>query len=108
MGAERPELAGKDWLTEAEAAAYCGVAGSTFRANYRGLGIVPRRFLGRKLYSRADLYQAIAGSPEWQPSTSAANPGTYHGPRMAVSGDDPLVRLRPVPLRKSGPRRKPS
>src|SRR5690606_35425274 len=104
--AAKIRLEGKDWFTEAEAAEYCGVALSTFREGYRGLGITPRRAFGRKLYSRADLYSALAACPEWQPSTNAANPGISRGPRMAASGGDPLARLRPVPLRKSAPRRK--
>lgn len=109
MGAaEKIRLEGKDWFTEVEAAEYCGVALSTFREGYRALGITPRRAFGRKLYSRADLYAALAACPEWQPSTSAAPPGTCHGPRMASNGGDPLARLRPEPLRKSAPRRKPS
>lgn len=101
-------LEGKDWFREDEAAEYCGVAKSTFREGVRALGVRPRRAFGRKLYSRADLYAALAACPEWQPSTSAEHPGTFHGPRMAVNGADPLARLRPVPLRKSVPRRKPS
>ena len=101
-------LEGKDWFREPEAAEYCGVALSTFRDGLRELRVTPRRVLGRKLYSRADLNTALAACPEWQPSTNAGNPGISHGPRMAVSGGDPLARLRPVPLRKSGPRRKPS
>ncbi len=58
-------LEGKDWFTESEAAEYCGVALSTFREGYRSLGIVPRRFMGKKLYSRADLFAAIDKSPAW-------------------------------------------
>ena len=106
--AEKIRLEGKDWFREPEAAEYCGVALSTFREGIRTLGVTPRRAFGRKLYSRADLYAAIAACPEWQPSTSAANRGTCPGPRMAGSGDALSARLRPEPLRKSEPRRKPS
>lgn len=105
---EKIRLEGKDWFTEDEAAEYCGVALSTFRAGHRALGVTPRRAFGRKLYSRADLYAAIDACPEWQPSTSAANRGISAGPRMAASGGAPLAQLRPEPLRKSVPRRKPS
>lgn len=64
--AHRPiHLEGKDWFTEAEAAEYCGVALSTFREGYRSLGIAPRRFMGRKLYARTDLFAAIDRSPCW-------------------------------------------
>lgn len=106
--AEKVRLEGKDWFREAEAAEYCGVALSTFREGIRALGVTPRRAFGRKLYSRADLYAAIATCPEWQPSTSAASPGISHGPRMVASGGVLSDRLRPEPLRKSVPRRKPS
>lgn len=104
--AQKIRLEGKDWFTEDEAAEYCGVALSTFRAGYRALGIAPRRAFGRKLYSRADLYAALSACPEWLPSTSADSPGISVGPRMAGNGDGHLARLRPVPLRKSVPRRK--
>ena len=67
MANERLHLEGKDWFTEAEAAEYCGVALATFREGYRELGIVPRRFMGRKLYSRSDLFRAIDSSPHWDP-----------------------------------------
>jgi hypothetical protein len=106
--AERLHLEGKDWFTEAEAAEYCGVALSTFREGYRDLGIVPRRFLGRKMYARADLFQAIADSPAWQPSTSAAKPITSIGLKAATSSGDPSAALQPVRLRKYVPRKKPS
>ncbi len=106
--AEKIRLEGKDWFTEAEAAAYCGVAPSTFRAGYRSLGIAPRRAFGKKLYSRADLYTAIARSPEWQPSTNAASPGTSVGPKVASNSADPLARLKPVRLREFVARKKPS
>ena len=109
MGAaERLHLEGKDWFREVEAAEYCGVSLSQFREGVRELGIPAKRAFGRKLYSRANLYQAIDSSPEWQSSTSAAHPGISHGPRMASSGDALSDRLRPVPLRKSAPRRRPS
>lgn len=84
--AAKIRLEGKDWFREVEAAEYCGVSPAQFREGARDAGISARRFLGRKLYSRADLFAAIAASPEWQPSTSAANPGTSRGPRMAGNG----------------------
>jgi hypothetical protein len=104
--AEKIRLEGKDWFTEDEAAVYCGVALSTFREGYRALGIVPKRVFGRKLYSRSDLYQAIASSPEWQPSTRAATPGISHGQRAVSTSADPSARLRGQRLREYVPRRK--
>jgi len=105
---EKIRLEGKDWFTEAEAAEYCGVALSTFREGYRTLGIAPRRAFGRKLYSRADLYAAIAACPEWQPSTNAAPPGISRGQRTAGRSGSPLDVLRPARQRPYVPRRKQS
>src|SRR4249919_4067627 len=98
-------LEGKDWFTENEAAAYCGVVLSTFRAGYRALGLQPKRVLGKKLYSRASLYAAIDACPEWQPSTHAANPGTSVGRKVASISGDPSDRLRPARLREYAPRK---
>lgn len=106
--AEKIRLEGKDWFTEAEAAAYCGVVLSTFRAGYRALGLTPKRVMGKKLYSRAALYAAIDRCPEWQPSTNAGAPGTSVGPKAASSSGDPSARLKPVRLREYAPRRKPN
>ena len=101
-------LEGKDWFTEIEAAAYCGVSESQFRSGYRALGLTPKRVMGKKLYSRAALYAAIDRCPEWQPSTNAANPGISVGPKVANTSGDPSARLRPTRLREYVPRRKPS
>lgn len=101
-------LEGKDWFREDEAAEYCGVAVSTFRAGIRALGVEARRAFGRKLYCRADLYSALASCPAWQPSTRAENPGISVGPRTAGTSGDLSARLRPVPLRKYAPRKRRS
>lgn len=101
-------LAGKDWFTEAEAAEYCGLSLRHFRDSYRDFGIAPKRFAGRKLYSRADLYQAIAKAPEWQPSTNAGSPGISAGRKAAASSGALSDRLRPVRLKDYVPRKKPS
>lgn len=106
--AEKIHLEGKDWFTEAEAAVYCGVALSQFRAGYRKLGIAPKRTFGKKLYSRADLYEAIASSPEWQPSIRAANPGISVGPKAVSNSADPSARLRGQRLREYVPRKQRS
>lgn len=108
MIAEKIRLEGKDWFREDEAAEYCGVALSTFREGVRELGIPARRAFGRKLYSRADLYAAIAACPEWQPSTNAANPGISAGQKAASNSADPSARLKPVRLREYAPRKRPS
>ena len=101
-------LEGKDWFTEIEAAAYCGVSESQFRSGYRALGLTPKRVMGKKLYSRAALYAAIDRCPEWQPSTNAANPGISVVRKVATNSADPSARLKPVRLREYAPRKKPS
>ena len=106
--AEKIRLEGKDWFTELEAAAYCGLSLSQFRSEYRQHNIHPRRFGGKKLYSRSDLYAAIAAAPEWQPSTSAGAPGISVGAKVASNSADPSARLRPVRLREYAPRKKPN
>lgn len=106
--AENIRLEGKDWFTEAEAAAYCGVSLAQFREGWKALGIPAKRFLGRKLYSRANLYAAIDASPEWLPSTRAAKPGISVGRRAANTSADPSDRLRGQRLREFVPRKRPS
>ncbi|MGN6480532.1 hypothetical protein [Luteibacter sp.] len=69
---EELNIAGKDWLTEVEAAHYCGVSVRQFQGHYSALGLSPRRFMGRKLYGRAELYAAIERSPLWDGTEHAA------------------------------------
>lgn len=59
------DLRGKDWLTETEAAHYCGVSLRQFQDHARRFRV--RRFMGKKLYSRAELFDAILQSPLWCP-----------------------------------------
>ncbi|WP_448098142.1 hypothetical protein [Luteibacter yeojuensis] len=65
-------LAGKDWFTEDEAAHYCGVSISQFKAHYEELGISPRRFMGKKLYAREELSSVISRSDPWHQHTRSA------------------------------------
>lgn len=58
-------LAGKDWFTVPEAAFYCGVSESQFREHALAYGLTPRRFMGKQLYERAELYAAIHGAIPW-------------------------------------------
>ena len=53
------DLSGKDFLTETEAAAYCCVSKSTFCQHARSIGVQARRWMGRKVYSKAELYAAM-------------------------------------------------
>lgn len=59
-------IVGKDWLNVAEAAFYCGVSESQFRKNALTYGLTPRRFMGKQLYEKSALYQAIWNSPTWR------------------------------------------
>lgn len=108
--AEDLNITGKDWLTEVEAAHYCGVSIRQFQAHQAELGLRPRRFLGRKLYLKTDLYNLIEKSDPWhnQPSNGEVTSPTYRGPRAANDGVGASARLQPVPLRKFVPRKKPS
>lgn len=112
MSAAELLLAGKDWFREREAAEYCGLSLDEFRSWYASMGVVPKRVgagsRGRKLYSRADLYTAIQQSPEWQPSTNAANPGISAGQKAAGKSDNLLAQLRPARQRPYVPRKRPS
>ncbi|MHA6204356.1 hypothetical protein ACXU4B_08040 [Dyella soli] len=98
------KLEGKDWLTEPEAACYCGVSLRKFQTDAPHLPIRPRRFMGKKLYEKAALYAAISNSPFWHQGTEipAARPA------MPISGLSPDLarRLRPEPLRPFKPRKK--
>lgn len=70
-------LEGKDWFTEIEAAHYCGVSKSQFAARAVGYGISAKRFMGKKLYERAALHEAISRAPLWhgegQPFVASEN-----------------------------------
>jgi hypothetical protein len=49
----------KDYLTIEEAAGYCGVSLSQFKAKRNQVGLCPLRFMGKVLYRRRDLAEAI-------------------------------------------------
>lgn len=74
-------LAGKDWFTEQEAAFYCCVSASQFAQHYEELGITPRRFMGRKLYSREELSAVISRSNPW----NEAGEGSGEAPLSVVT-----------------------
>jgi len=71
MGAaEDLNLSGKDWLTVDESAFYCGVSVSQFYAQAERYNLEPRVFMGKKLYEKAALYQAIYSADKWPRSQS--------------------------------------
>lgn len=96
----RINLEGKDWFTAPEAAHYCGVSESQFRRRAAEHGLIARRFMGKQLFARADLYNAISQSPTWH--------GESVVPRALSSAISPELawRLRGVPLRPFKPRKK--
>ncbi len=53
------DLAGKDWLTEKEAAHYCGVSFAQFRKKKPDYDLPFAIFMGKKQYRRRDLDYAI-------------------------------------------------
>ncbi|GLQ96423.1 hypothetical protein [Dyella mobilis] len=109
MGAaEKIDISGKDWLTEPEAAYYCGVSLRKFQTDYLALGVRPRRFMGKKLYSKSELFELIEKSQQWQsqPSNGADTSPISHGPKAASAGGVLPGRFQAVPLRKFVPRKK--
>lgn len=63
----RYDLSGKDWLTVGEASHYCGVSESNFRKHATAYGLEPRRFMGKQLYEKAEVYRSISDAKEWTP-----------------------------------------
>lgn len=63
----RRSLEGLDWFTEQQAARYCCVSVSKFRQCYAEYGIEARNFMGKKLFERRELFNAIHGAPDWYP-----------------------------------------
>ena len=76
------DLRGKDYLTIAEAAHFCGVSESQFREKAPRYGLTPRKFMGKVLYRRADLKEAIESA--WRQSENAGKHGIFVGRKMAI------------------------
>ncbi|HDX0952012.1 MULTISPECIES: hypothetical protein [Stenotrophomonas] len=93
----RIDLSGKDWLTAEEAAHYCGVSVSQFNARAHEYDLHPRKFMGKKLYEKSALYQAIYGAKAWtRPSATSAPTLAATSPEMKEA----LARLRRYDDRK--------
>lgn len=94
-------IEGKDWLTIEEAAFYCRVSRSHFEAHAGDYNLVPRNFMGKKLYEKAELYRAIHGARLW-----SARPSTALRPGRKTGGFQPNLtgeRIRPYNPRKAKP-----
>lgn len=76
-------LSGKDWLTVEEAAFYCGVSVAQFYAKAPEYGVVPRNFMGKKLFEKAALYRSISGAREWTPRRLTVPASAPTSPEMA-------------------------
>lgn len=98
-------IAGKDWFTEPEAAFYCGVSLRKFQTDAPFLGIRPRRFMGKKLYSKNELFDLIEKSQPWH-----REPVFTSAVRVAQSPDMRAIldRFTARPLRPFKPRKKKS
>ncbi|MNB89413.1 hypothetical protein D3C81_578620 [compost metagenome] len=87
----RFDILGKEWLTVDEAAHYCGVSASQFNARAHEYELEPRNFMGKKLYEKSALYQAIYGAKAWsRPSATSAPSLVATSPQM----EQALARLR--------------
>ncbi len=90
-------ILGKDWLTVDEAAFYCGVSISQFKAHEMDYGLSPRRFMGKKLYERSALYDAISRSVQWR--SESLVPVSSNSPLAPYKNLD-AVRRRPYKPRR--------
>jgi hypothetical protein len=94
-------ITGKDWLTEIEAAHYCGVSKSQFAARAADYGISAKRFMGKKLYERDALHEAISTAPFWY---GEATPLVSENSPLAPYKNLTPQRLSPYkPRKKTGP-----
>lgn len=97
LAALRLDIRGKDWLTVDEAACYCGVSASQFNARAHEYELKPRNFMGKKLYAKTALYQAIYGAKAWtRPAATSAPTLAATSPEMKEA----LARLRRYDERK--------
>lgn len=101
---------GKDWLTIEEAAFYCGVSMAQFNAKAPEYGLVPRNYMGKKLYERSDLYKSIYGAKLWQrsPSTGATVSPISTGARVVDEPESLLAGSAAERLRRYERRRRQS
>lgn len=83
LGLSRADLSGKDWLTVEEAAFYCGVSTSQFNAKANEYSLVPRNFMGKKLYEKTSLYSAIHKASEWKRGPLRGNATEPGSPGLA-------------------------
>lgn len=64
-------LAGKEYFTQKEAAAFCCVSHSHFRAKAAAVGLPAGKFWGRLVYRRSDLLRLIEQETVWPPEPAS-------------------------------------
>jgi hypothetical protein len=64
-------VAGKEYFNVEEAAFFCCVSTSQFRAKSREAGLIGGRLWGRIVYRRCDLLTMIEREIRWPPSVDA-------------------------------------
>lgn len=74
---EAPNIAGKDYFTEEEAAHYACVSESQFRQKRADYGLQGFWWMGKKVYRKADIREAIENT--WQKSPVGAASTPSHG-----------------------------
>jgi hypothetical protein len=89
----------KPYLTPAEAAEYCGLAGPVFDDKAAELGIHPFPFVDALMYRTSDLDAALARA--WRQSINVANPGIYISSKRAGKSGARSAKL-------ARPKRRPS
>ncbi len=95
----------KDYLTVREAAAYCGVSYSHFRAHITDAGVVAGNLWGKLVYRRQDLKQMVERLA-WRQSIGAEQQRILIGEKLAFAGDNHLViSHHTMPRRRGRPRR---
>jgi len=87
-------LAGKDYFTIPEAAAYCCVSVSHFRQNVKATGLLPGRLWGKFVYRRIDLARLVEEQIQWPQSIGAESAPISTGRKTLIRSDSPLDRFR--------------
>lgn len=85
-------LLGKDYFTREEAAHYCCVSLSKFTEQHRCYGLLPFRFMGRVVFRKADIQQAMEN--QWERYTGSPNAFAGRAPISALYAINSLPSVR--------------
>lgn len=85
-----PDLAGKDYFTKKEAAAYCCVSESQFERKIGESGLVAGKLWGKKLFRRSDLQKLIEETawPRFNGVRTNANQGPSRRRPTLIGGKE--------------------